>query len=120
MESGTHPTVTDDAEALVLLIRDSPGALLVDDRVGEIVGTVIAGWNGWRGSIYRLAVVPSWRRRGVARGLLGVATTQLRAVGARRTDAFVVGDDAQARAFWDSLAPGWGLDPLDKVRYIHM
>lgn len=119
-DSGTHPTVTDTPEALARLIADAPGALIVTEQEGEVVGTVIAGWNGWRGSIYRIAVVPGRRRRGVARELLAAAIERLRGLGARRSDAFVIRDDDQARSFWDSLGPDWGLDPLDKARYVHM
>lgn len=31
-----------------------------------IVGSVIATWDGWRRSIYRLLVAPSHRRQGLA------------------------------------------------------
>lgn len=118
--SGTHPTVTDDVAGVARLISDAPGALLVADAGGVVVGTVIAGWNGWRGSIYRIAVIPSRRRRGVARLLLEAAAARLEALGARRLDAFVVTGDEQAMAFWDSLAPRWSRDPLEKTRFVRM
>lgn len=117
-QSETHPTVTDDAAGLTQLLADAPGALLVAEEGGEIVGTVIAGWNGWRGSIYRIAVAPSHRRLGVARALLDAAVANLIRLGARRIDAFVLRDDEQARSFWDSMRPAWVLDPLDKARYV--
>jgi GNAT superfamily N-acetyltransferase len=50
---------------------DSAGAvLLVATAHGRIVGSVIGGWDGWRGNIYRLAVVPEYRRLGIARRLV--------------------------------------------------
>ena len=85
-------------------MRD-PGALMVADASGQIVGSVIAGWDGWRGSIYRLAVAPAYRRAGLGRRLLHEAELRLRALGARRLHAIVVGSDAQALAFWEST--GW-------------
>ena len=118
VRSGTHRTVTDDSAGVARLIHDAPGALLVAVDAGEIVGTVIAAWNGWRGSIYRIAVAPSHRRRGVANALLASATQSLIDQGARRIDAFVVKDDALARSFWDALPPPWGADPLEKMRYV--
>jgi ribosomal protein S18 acetylase RimI-like enzyme len=116
--SGAHGTVTDDAAGVSLLIEQAPGALLVAVDSTVIVGTVVAGWNGWRGSIYRLAVASSHRRRGVATALLISATERLSALGARRIDAFVVKDDELARSFWDSMSSPWGPDPLEKLRFV--
>src|ERR1700722_20552551 len=65
-----EPTSTDSADALAGLLRRDPGALLVAEADGEIVGSVIAGWDGWRGSGYRLAVGPDRRRRGLGPELL--------------------------------------------------
>ncbi len=94
------PTTTDDAEGVGALLAHDPGALLVAESSGQIVGTVIAGWDGWRGSIYRIAVAPSQRRAGLGRRLLGEAEDRLRRVGARRMHAIVVGTDEQAAGFW--------------------
>ncbi len=100
--SSAAPTSTDSADALERLLRQDPGALMVADAGGEIVGTVIAGWDGWRGSIYRLAVAPAHRRGGLGGRLLREAEHRLAALGARRMHAIVVGDDERAMAFWES------------------
>jgi ribosomal protein S18 acetylase RimI-like enzyme len=99
------PTSTDDAEAVLALLARDPGALIVAETGGRIAGSVIAGWDGWRGSVYRLAVLPAHRRQGLGRGLLRAAEDRLRAVGARRLHAIVIGEDERAVAFWD--ATGW-------------
>jgi len=54
----TPPSVTDSLEGLTLLIREPAALLLVATIDGRIVGSVIGGWDGWRGNIYRLAVAP--------------------------------------------------------------
>lgn len=97
------PTTTDDAEGVGALLAHDPGALLVaQSSSGEIVGTVIAGWDGWRGSIYRIAVAPERRRSGLGRRLLREAEERLRRVGARRMHAIVVGTDERAAGFWQA------------------
>ena len=61
---------TDDLESLAKVLAHPTAVLLVAVDVESIVGSVIAGWDGWRGNIYRLAVLPSYRRRGIARALV--------------------------------------------------
>jgi ribosomal protein S18 acetylase RimI-like enzyme len=100
-----HPGHTDDVRSLQRLIRHDPGALLVADTDGQIIGSVIAAWDGWRGSIYRLAVAPARRRQGLARRLIDAAEKRLADLGAIRMQAIVVEADAPAAGFW--RASGW-------------
>ncbi len=99
-QQAAEPTSTDSSAALAGLLRRDPGALIVGEADGRIVGSVIAGWDGWRGSIYRLAVAPDHRRHGLGQLLLRAAEDHLRGLGARRTHAIVVGANVTAVAFW--------------------
>ncbi len=101
-QSSAEPTSTDTSDALARLLRRDPGALIVAEAAGEIVGSVIAGWDGWRGSIYRLAVAPAHRRHGLGRTLLRAAEDRLDALGTRRRHAIVVATDSRAVAFWEA------------------
>jgi ribosomal protein S18 acetylase RimI-like enzyme len=99
-ETSAQPTSTDSIEALRGLLARDPGALIVAVADGRIVGSVIAGWDGWRGSVYRLAVAPDHRRHGLARSLLRAAEDRLAGLGAHRLHAIVVGTESHAVAFW--------------------
>src|SRR5579864_1291974 len=66
----TPPSVTDSIEGLTGLIQEPGAILLVAVIDGRIAGSVIGGWDGWRGNINRLAVAPEYRLRGVARRLV--------------------------------------------------
>ena len=103
------PRPTDNLPTLQRIVREHPDTLLVGEENGRIVGTVIAGWDGWRGGIYRLAVLPECRRRGVGQALVAEAERRLMARGARRLNAMVARDEAHAMKFWDA-APGWSRD----------
>jgi len=52
---------------------------------GKIVATVLAGYDGHRGWIYHLAVVPSQRRKGFARKIMIAAETRLKELAARKS-----------------------------------
>ena len=54
-----EPSSTDDSAGLEGLLTHSPGALILAVDDGAIVGSVIAGWDGWRATVYRLAVAPA-------------------------------------------------------------
>src|SRR6059036_1809477 len=101
--AAAEPSVTDAADALRRrLERDRDLFLLAWDR-GRLVGTLIGGWDGWRGHLYRLAVDPGCRRSGIARRLVANVEARLRRMGAVRIDGIVVRRNAAACAFWGEL-----------------
>ena len=107
-EAGSVPSVSDDPASLERLLATSEDALLIAEVDGRMVGTVIAGWDGWRANFYRLAVLPASRRRGVALALVAEAERRLAAKGARRLSAIVMSEHDPAVALW--LAAGYSHD----------
>ena len=101
-----------DGGAVVRLLERDPGALLVAEKAGEIVGTLITGWDGWRCHLYRLAMDPRFRRRTIASRLLDAGRERARGLSARRLDALVSDDNAAAIAFWQDA----GFDHDDEDR----
>ena len=102
-EADATPSPTDTRDEVTRLLGEASAVLLVVEADGRLVGTVIGGWDGWRGNIYRLAVLPAYRRRGIARALVGEAERRLHRMGARRISALVESDHLWATDFWDSL-----------------
>jgi ribosomal protein S18 acetylase RimI-like enzyme len=98
--AGSRPSVSDTPEALARLLARDADSLLVAEADGEIVGTLIAAWDGWRGNMYRLAVVPEQQRRGLARALVDEGERRLRAKGAPRFSAVVLRAKDGAESFW--------------------
>lgn len=95
------PSVTDDAESVRIAIEQN--VLLVAERDGTVVGTLIATFDGWRGNMYRLAVHPEHRRDGMATALVDEGERKLRTQGGQRITALVVAEHDQAAEFWESV-----------------
>jgi ribosomal protein S18 acetylase RimI-like enzyme len=100
--AGAVPGATDDDPSVRALLAVDPSALLVADIDGRVAGTLIAAWDGWRGNMYRLAVLPEHRRAGVAGALVRAGEARLEDLGCRRITALVVGHHDDAVAFWSS------------------
>jgi ribosomal protein S18 acetylase RimI-like enzyme len=113
--SAAEPTHTDNVTSLQRLIAHDHGALIVAEDDGRLVGSVIAGWDGWRGSIYRLVVDPAQRRSGLGRALLAEAETRLASAGAVRSQAIVVETEPLAVGFW--RASHWA-EQIHRVRFV--
>lgn len=107
--SGQGHEFSDDLPGVTRLHDRDPQALLLARRDGELVGTVIAGFDGWRCHLYRLAVHPGHRRQGIGSALLAAAEERFAALGGRRADAMVRGGNARAHGAWDAA----GYQPED-------
>ncbi len=108
-DARSEHAVTEDTPERVLGVIES-GALLVAEVDGEVVGAVIAAFDGWRGNFYRLAVAPPFRRRAIGARLVAAGEERLRSAGAPRVTALVAFDDVGVRAFWASV--GYDADPV--------
>src|SRR3970040_2603445 len=80
-----HTALPDRRDYLEVFHAFSPDLLLVAETDGQLVGTIIGGWDGWRANIARLSTHPRLRRKGVAMALAREIERRLRAEGGRRT-----------------------------------
>ena len=51
-------------------LQHSPDLFLVAEVAGEVIGSLMGGYDGHRGSAYYLGVHPEYRGRGIANALL--------------------------------------------------
>ncbi|MFF2993061.1 GNAT family N-acetyltransferase [Streptomyces sp. NPDC057950] len=93
-------SITDDRDGVERLVARDPEALILAEREGELVGTVIAGFDGWRCHLYRLAVRPGRRRLGIGSALLAAAEERFVRLGGRRGDAMVLRRNETAQHAW--------------------
>ena len=112
----TAVSPTDTVEDLHRALTASPAVVLVTDAEGQIIGSVIGSFDGWRGNIYRLAVHPDFRRHGIARALVSEIEQRLIRRGAGRITAWVEQEHPWAMGFWQAI--GYAVDTR-MVRFIN-
>jgi len=83
----------DGSTSAVLGLRDD----------GEIVGTVMVGFDGHRGWIYYLAVMPQRQRQGLGRVLMSAAEGWLQAKGASKVQLMVRSENEDALGFYQRI-----------------
>lgn len=84
-------------------LRVQPDLLLVGELEGTIVGAVMAGFDGVRGWIYHLAVLPEHRRRGFATRLVRSAEQGLQYLGCPKVNLQVRATNPEVVAFYRSV-----------------
>lgn len=82
----------------------------VADAAGDVVGTVMGGYDGHRGWIYSVAVRPDHRRRGVGSDLLRRMEAALRDRGCLKINLQVRATNAGVVPFYESL--GYAVEEL--------
>ena len=102
-QADATPSVTDTAEDLRRAVTESPAHMLLAAADGRLVGSIIGTFDGWRGNIYRLAVHPAFRRRGIARALVAEVEKRLAQQGVRRITALVEKEHPGAMSFWEAV-----------------
>ena len=90
-------------------LRVQPELFLVAEVDGTVVGAVMAGYEGHRGSINYLAVDPAARRRGVGRALMAEAERLLQERGAPKINLQVRRENRDVIAFYERI--GFSEDP---------
>jgi len=100
--------VSDQPEEIAKKVARDPELFIVAETPeGEIIGAVMAGFDGRRGLIYHLAVAAAHRKQGIGRALMDEIETRprLRAKGCLRAYLMVVPGHDDIIAFYHDL--GW-------------
>jgi len=105
MEKGVSLGPSDTSEEIKKKLLRDPDLFLVAEDDGDIVGTVLGGYDGRRGLIYHLAVSKSFRGKGIGSSLMNEVESRLRAKGCIRCYLLVTTDNPEGMEFYKNL--GW-------------
>jgi len=94
------------------------GLFFVATHGGRVVGTVMAGYDGHRGSLNSVAVHPAMRGSGLGSELVRHAEAALSALGCMKINLLLLSTNAATAAFYTSL--GYVVEPrLSMGRVLH-
>jgi len=84
--------------------------LVVQDSSGKIIGSVMAGYDGHRGSVNYLAVHPEAQKQGIGRALMTEVERWCEAEGCPKINLLVRTDNEAVKAFYARC--GYGVDAV--------
>lgn len=90
-----------------LAVKD--GLIFVALDGGKVAGTIIAGYDGHRGWLYSLAVLPEHRHAGIGSALVRHAEQALLSRGCLKINLQVVESNSEVVAFYQTL--GYAVEP---------
>lgn len=92
----------DSRDGIERFLKRNPDTCFVAEEDGRLVGAVLAGNDGRRGYIYHTAVLPQYRRRGIASRLVDTALQALKQCGIHKAALVVFDRNKDGGRFWES------------------
>jgi ribosomal protein S18 acetylase RimI-like enzyme len=81
-----------------IAVRD--GLFFVASADQTVVGTVMAGYDGHRGWIYSMAVLPNYQKKGIGSALLKYAEKRLSALGCLKVNLQIMEGNEEVEKFY--------------------
>ena len=99
--SGINVRRSDEPEEIQKKLQRDPDLFLVAETDGNLIGTVIGGFDGRRGLIYHLAVEPVFRKLGIGSLLMDEVEQRLKAKGCLKCYLMVTVENENAMGFYE-------------------
>ncbi len=95
----------DSFEGIAAYLSRNPDMSFIARNNGRLVGAVLCGHDGRRGSINHLAVAPEFRKQNIGRTLVDRCLCELAKNGIRKCNIVVFRDNISGMEVWKKL--GW-------------
>ena len=92
--------IDESREGIEKYLQRNPSTCFVEERDGKIVGVIMAGHDGRRGTLHHLAVDRQYRRRGIGTALCEKAMGALKEEGIGKAGLFVYRNHEIGLSFW--------------------
>ena len=100
----------DPAADYRLAMANETSAILLAHMEGQLVASVLTGFDGHRGWVYYLAVAPDFRKQGLGRKMMEAVEAWLRERNAPKIQLMVRDDNEAAIGFYQAL--GYDVQPV--------
>jgi ribosomal protein S18 acetylase RimI-like enzyme len=101
---------SDSPEEILRKLDRDPDLFLVAEQAGQVVGSVLGGYDGRRGLVYHLAVTLSLRGQGIGEALMNEVEQRLQSKGCYKCYLLVVDGNQEAASFYQKR--GWQAMPV--------
>jgi ribosomal protein S18 acetylase RimI-like enzyme len=81
-------------------IKSDDNLFFIAQEKNRIIGTVMAGYDGHRGWIYLLAVIPEKRKQGIGTKLLKHAENELKRLGCVKINLQIISNNGSVKEFY--------------------
>lgn len=105
IDKGVHIGRSDTLAEIGKKITRDPDLFLVAESDGNVIGSVLGGFDGRRGLIYHLAVAASLRGQGIGSHLMDEVESRLRAKGCLKCYLLVTLDNSEVGGYYRQR--GW-------------
>lgn len=104
----------DSYERIERYLDRNPHLCFVEERDGKIVGVILAGHDGRRGSLHHLAVDKDYRRQGIGSALCEETINALKKDNIIRVFLSIYKDNDEGNAFWKTM----DFNPREDLTYM--
>ncbi|MCD6234264.1 MAG: GNAT family N-acetyltransferase [Candidatus Marinimicrobia bacterium] len=103
--AGLYLSLSDTREELHRMLDKHPELFLIAEQKGILVGTVLGSFDGRRGYIHHLAVLPEYQHRGIGTFLLKTLEEKYRSMDVVKIHLFIETENAEVESYYQKL--GW-------------
>ena len=89
--------------AIKIKVKHNDNLFFVAEENNQIVGTIMVGFDGHRGWIYSLAVLPKFRCKGIGQLLVEKAVDELKKLGCLKVNLQIENDNSNVVSFYEKI-----------------
>lgn len=98
-----NPSHSEPCKVIDAKLKVDDLIFVAEESLGLLAGACMAGYDGHRGWLYAVAVLPEFRREGYGQGLILHAIDELKALGCIKLNLQIRSSNHEVAKFYESL-----------------